>query len=189
MTELPNDRMNELSNAHSNIRTFGHSVISHQGFTLIELLVASLLLGMLVMIMTMLFNSSSIAWRTGTAGVALLGDTRRQLGSFHDIRDEILPGIGSTAKGDARALTYRTVSLWQKNSNQLRTDRAYEAVTYSRGLNEGFFSGTGNLGQQKSFESGQTAGSGLFTVGVRSAGPNGEFGDDDDITTWPDEVF
>lgn len=162
---------------------------SRQGFTLIELLVASLLLGMMVMIMTMLFNSSSIAWRTGTAGVALLGDTRRQLGAFHDIRDEALPGIKSNAKGDARKIEYRTVSVWQKNSSQLRTDRAYDTITFARGLSAGDFQGTGNLGQQKSLEGGRTAGSGLFTVGVRSAGPNGEFGDDDDITTWPDEVF
>lgn len=160
-----------------------------RGFTLIELLVASLLLGILVVIMTMLFNSSSIAWRTGTAGVALLGDMRRQLGSFHDIRDEVLPGVGSTAKGDARPIAYRTVSLWQKNSSQLRTDRAYEQITFARGLSASDFQGTGNLGQQKSLEGGQTAGSGLFTVGVRSAGPDGEFGTDDDITTWPDEVF
>ena len=160
-----------------------------RGFTLIELLVASLLLGILVVIMTMLFNSSSIAWRTGTAGVALLGDMRRQLGSFHDIRDEVLPGVGSTAKGDARPIAYRTVSLWQKNSSQLRTDRAYEQITFARGLSASDFQGTGNLGQLKTLESGQTAGSGLFTVGVRSAGPDGEFGTDDDITTWPDEVF
>lgn len=161
-----------------------------KGFTLIELLVASLLLGILVVVMTMLFNSSAIAWRTGTAGVALLGDTRRQLGAFHDIRDEILPGVGdATAKGDARPLTYRTVSLWQKNSDQLRTDRAYETVVFARGLSASDFKGTGNLGQQKTLESGQTAGSGLFTVGVRSAGPDGDFGTDDDITTWPDEVF
>ena len=40
------------------------------GFTLVEVLVASLLLGMLVVILTMVFNQSSIAWRTGKASVA-----------------------------------------------------------------------------------------------------------------------
>ena len=49
------------------------------GFTLIEMLVASLLLGMLVTILTMVFNSSSIAWRTGKAGVSQLSLMRRQL--------------------------------------------------------------------------------------------------------------
>ena len=163
-----------------------------RGFTLIELLVAALLLGILVAILTMLFNSSAIAWRTGTAGVALLGDTRRQLGTFHDIRDEALPGVGdgkSAKYGSARSLQNRTVSLWQKNSSSLRTDRAFDSIQFGSGLGKGDFSGTGNLGQPKSLDGGQTAGSGLFTVGVRSAGPDGEFGTDDDITTWPDEVF
>ena len=48
-----------------------------KGFTIIELLVASLLLGLLVTILTMVFNQSSIAWRIGTAGVSdldALGD-------------------------------------------------------------------------------------------------------------------
>ena len=47
-----------------------------KGFTILELLVASLLLGMLVTILTMIFNQSSIAWRTGTAVVEDLGDVR-----------------------------------------------------------------------------------------------------------------
>ena len=45
-----------------------------RGFTILELLVASLLLGMLVTILTMIFNQSSIAWRTGVAGVADLDE-------------------------------------------------------------------------------------------------------------------
>lgn len=159
-----------------------------KGFTLIELLVASLLLGMLVSVLTMLFNSSSIAWRTGTAGVALLGDTRRQLGAFHDIRDEILPGVGdSSGSGESRSINYRTVSLWQRNSDQLRTGRAYDTVVW--GSAPSFSLGNAKSGAPCSLTGGQQKGGSLFTVGVRSAGPNGEFGDEDDITTWPDEVF
>ena len=48
-----------------------------KGFTILELLVASLLLGMLMTILTMIFNQSSIAWRTGVAGVADLVDKTR----------------------------------------------------------------------------------------------------------------
>ena len=40
-----------------------------RGFTILEMLVASLLLGMMVTVLTMIFNQSSIAWRTGIAGV------------------------------------------------------------------------------------------------------------------------
>ena len=45
-----------------------------KGFTLLEVLVASLLMGMLVTILTMIFNQSSIAWRTGRASVADLAE-------------------------------------------------------------------------------------------------------------------
>ena len=40
-----------------------------RGFTILELLVAALLLGMLVTVLTMIVNQSSIAWRTGVAGL------------------------------------------------------------------------------------------------------------------------
>ena len=164
-----------------------------KGFTILELLVASLLLSMLVTMLTMIFNQSSMAWNTGVASVGDLETVRKKMGGYHDVADDILPGIGQTGVrniGDSgRKIEYRTVSVWQKNSSQLRTDRAYDVITFARGLSASDFQGTGNLGQQKSLEGGQTAGSGLFTVGVRSAGPNGTFGDDDDITTWPDEVF
>ena len=57
-----------------------------RGFTILELLVASLLLGMLVTILTMIFNQSSIAWRTGVAGVADLDDARANMA---ELRDEL----------------------------------------------------------------------------------------------------
>lgn len=161
-----------------------------RGFTLIEMLVATLLLGMLVTVLTMVFNSSSVAWRTGTAGVALLKDTRRQLGSFHDIRDEILPGLTDrNAKGTSRGLNYRTVSLWQKRSDSLRTDRAWDEVSAYDGVSAPFTMTDAAKGSQRPLQGGQTTGGSLFTVGVRSAGPNREYGDEDDITTWPSDVF
>lgn len=157
-----------------------------RGFTLIELMVASLLLSMLVTILTMLFNQSSIAWRTGVAGVAKLDRTRRQLGIFHDVRDSALPGLGQgNAYGDSRSVGYRTVSVFQKNSNKPRTDRAYDQINW------GIAPRISNAGDRstKDLNGGEMVGSALFTVGVRSWGPNGKEGDEDDITTWPDEVF
>ena len=166
-----------------------------RGFTLIELLVASLLLGILVTTLTMLFNSSSIAWRTGTAGVAKLQTVRRALGETHEIRDEVLPGLGDTsasASGAGRTIQYRTVSILsdEGTSVQLRSDtsnRAYKEVVWDDAPN--FSVSDAKNGGSKSISGGQTVGSGLFTVGVRSAGPDGDFGTEDDITTWPDEVF
>ena len=164
-----------------------------KGFTLIELLVASLLLGILVTALTMLFNSSSIAWRTGTAGVAKLQLVRRQLGVAHEIRDEALPGLGSTsASGNNRSITYRTVSIISDEGGNVAlrsdtSDRAYDTIEWDQAPT--FSLQDAQKGSSKSLSSGQMVGSGLYTVGVRSAGPDKQFGTPDDITTWPDEVY
>ena len=164
-----------------------------KGFTLIELLVASLLLGILVTALTMLFNSSSIAWRTGTAGGAKLQQVRRQLGITHEIRDEALPGLGSTsASGDNRSITYRTVSILSDEGGTvaLRSDtssRAYDSINWDKA--PAFNLQEAKKGSSRTLSGGQMVGSGLYTVGVRSAGPDREFGTADDITTWPDEVY
>ena len=164
-----------------------------RGFTLIELMVASVLLGMLMVVLTMIFNQSSIAWRTGVAGVAELGDTRRALGTFREICDDILPGVKQQnvtgGAGDNRNVDYRTVSLWQKNGDGLRTgQRAYETIG-SWGSAPAIGLSDAMKGTSKGISS---AGSGqnvsLFTVGVRSAGPDRKFGTDDDINTWPEDV-
>ena len=162
-----------------------------RGFTLLELMVASLLLAMLVTALTMIFNQSSIAWRTGVAGVAELGESRRSLGTFREICDDLLPGLGDSnpgaGSGDSRNLNYRTVSVFRKDSDGLRP-RAYEAV----GSWDKAPSISISDARQGAAKSVQGAGSGqsssLFTVGVRSAGPDREFNTSDDITTWPEDV-
>lgn len=152
------------------------------GFTLIELMVASILLGMVVMVLTMLFDSAAIAWRTGTAGVVLLEDARKDLGTIHSDRDSVLPGLGEEdVRGENRSLNYRTVSLWKDGS--LRTDRAFDTTMPAFDLP------SAHKGASIGINGGSTVGGSLFTVGVRSAGPDGEYGTEDDITTWPDEVF
>ena len=163
-----------------------------RGFTLIELMVASVLLGMLMVVLTMIFNQSSIAWRTGVTGVAELGDTRRALGAFREISDEILPGVGDKkvtgGNSDNRNINYRTVSLWQKNGTGLRTgQRAYDMVSW--GFAPSITLADAMKGASKGISSagaGQSAS--LFTVGVRSAGPDRKFDTDDDFTTWPENV-
>ena len=172
-----------------------------KGFTLIELLVASVLLGMLATILTMIFNQSSIAWRTGVSSVANLGNSRAALGTFHDIRDELLPGLGdrnpSTGVADTRTVRYRTVSLWDKGQpNRLRgrNQRAFNfdnpAITWGKarafGMNDAQTaaandplsgSDTRNPNEKRN-----------YSVGVRSLGPDGKPDTADDISTWPEEI-
>ena len=168
-----------------------------KGFTILELLVASLLLGMLVTILTMMFNQSSIAWRTGTAGVANLNATRRALGTFHDIRDDALPGLGdqsvSAGNSDNRTVKFRTMPLWDPNvgENKLRTRRAFsiESSSMQWGTAPSFTINDAMTAAKKSIAGVGTGNdSSLYTVGVRSAGPNRQYGDEDDITTWPEDI-
>ena len=60
-----------------------------KGFTILELLVASLRLGMLVTILTMMFNQSSIAWRTGVAGLLDMDEVRDNVAAVRDEADSI----------------------------------------------------------------------------------------------------
>lgn len=170
---------------------------SRSGFTLLEMLVASLLLGMLVTILTMVFNSSSIAWRTGKAGVAQLSLLRRQLSYSQHRADGLLPRIDVA---DQNKIGF-VVSPWcteAKNHGQYLRKRAVQDVSSADlGFSKPSFNnlesdgtsfsvtpwqqltglGTLKLGSAKS-----------FTVGVLSYGPDGKPDTEDDISTWPDKV-
>ena len=162
------------------------------GFTLIEMLVASLLLGMLVTILTMVFNSSSIAWRTGKAGVSQLSLMRRQLSLAQNRADNLLPRIDIEKK----SLVGLVAGAWHADG----TVRA-RAVSYYK--EDGFFqkpnfdsyrSDDASLNtappwqQLNNLGSVRYGSSHAYTVGVLSYGPDGKIDTDDDISTWPDEV-
>lgn len=94
-----------------------------RGFTIIELLVASMLLGMLVTILTMIFNQSSIAWRIGMNSVSDLGDARYTIGVVRDISDNAFVYDGSG---------YRSIGPWSRDG-QLRNRACCK--TQGSGLN------------------------------------------------------
>ena len=154
-----------------------------KGFTILELLVASLLLGMLVTILTMIFNQSSIAWRTGVAGVADLDEVRDNIAEVREEADNMF------VHGDS---AYRITGLWQ-NDGSLRTRACSYGnttgadkivlLTKVKGDTKGSDIETISVGSGsggRSFKS--------YTVGVTSWGPDGEADTYDDITTWPDEI-
>jgi len=169
---------------------------TRRGFTILELLVASLLLSMLVTILTMLFNQSSVAWTAGLSSVTDLSDERMSLGVYHDVEDDLLPGITQKnvqgGNSDNRDLQYRTVSLWKKGAdNQLRkNERAFDLVQWGsastqltdikKALN-GAAETSGASAQRYNREGG-------VIVGVWSAGPDGKWDSPDDINTFPEEI-
>ncbi len=159
-----------------------------RAFTILELLVASLLLGMLVSILTMLFNQSSISWRTGVAGVADLDLVRNNIA---EVREEADNAYIWNDK------VHRIVGLWDDNG-ALRS-RAWDVdaeegkapgadILSSRGgnlRNDATLSDIDNvaIGSGASGRSMRT-----YTINVKSAGPNKAFNDYDDVWSYPDEI-
>ena len=133
-----------------------------RGFTIIELLVASLLLGLLMTILTMIFNQSSIAWRTGMAGISDLDEVRAKTAIVRDQADSAYVWKGTI---------YGLQSLWNEN-DALNTraiatmgKNAYFSVSDAEeGANK---SPSVNVGSDSSGESFNT-----YLVNVESAGPD-----------------
>ena len=150
------------------------------GFTLIEMLVASLLLGMLVTILTMVFNSSSIAWRTGKAGVSQLSLMRRQLSLAQNRADNLLPRIDTQSK----SVVGLVAGAWHADGTvRARAVSRYQGDGFDASLNTAPpWQQLNNLGSLR------YGSSHAYTVGVLSYGPDGKIDTDDDISTWPDEV-
>ena len=178
-----------------------------RGFTVLELLVASLLLAMLVTMLTMIFNQASIAWTTGLASVNNLGKERMGLGAYHEIEDDLLPGVAQknakTGSSDNRQLQYRTVSLWRKGQeNALRQgERAFDVVNWGdvqtrltsiddakNGASVNSSEGSSAAQNMGAITSGGGASAGGVIVGVWSAGPDRKWGTEDDINTFPEEI-
>ena len=151
-----------------------------RGFTLLEVLVAALLLGMLVTILTMVFNQSSVAWRTGTAGVADLDEKRQNIATWHTEADAAIPRVNGTQK-------YRIVSPWdeggkvrKRSVEKTATQNLPGGVDFDRPQTWQGISVPGS-GKSRKFSS--------FVVGVTSAGPDRDFNKGaDNITTWPKDI-
>ena len=167
----------------------------NKGFTIIELLVASLLLGMLVTILTMVFNQSSIAWRTGTAGVADLDDIRDNVAELREEADNAF-----IAKVGGSYQIFRHVGLWDsrgklrdracdapqsdvlsEGSGKLRANILRNELSVSETTKpENFLPfNVGNAGNPRDVKN--------YTVNVMSAGPDKTFDTWDDIWSWPDD--
>ena len=168
-----------------------------KGFTIIELLTASLLLAMLVTVLTMLFNQSSIAWRTGEAGIADLDDVRDNMAEIREEADNAF-----VCNGEVRRLT----GLWaedgslfdracdapgsvpnSESSGRLKANilEKYRGSLTQKGASRQLWSSAQNMvsvGQQGAVGSKKN-----YTVNVKSAGPDREFNTWDEIWSWPDD--
>ena len=163
-------------------------VESKRGFTLIEILVASLLLGMLMTILTMVFNSSAIAWRTGRASNAMMSKTRRQLSYSQYLADNALPRVNTAQKSS----TGRILGAWD-SENKLR-QRSVDILSSGKfPFNLPNWDSQESAGQSvpqpwqqvRSIQSLRADGGNTYVVGVLSWGPDGKENTVDDINTMP----
>lgn len=159
--------------------------MKRNGFTLIEVLVASLLLSMLVTILTMVFNQSSIAWRTGRANVSEMDKMRRVISVAQRQADNMLPGIDATT----RSTVGLVVGAWKNSAWDGQTGlrkRGVERLSSTK-LSGGNFERPEDAWQEPPLGlSNLTLGDlKSYVVGVKSWGPDGEQDTEDDISSWP----
>ena len=157
-----------------------------RGFTVLELLVASLLLGMLVTMLTMIFNQSSIAWRTGMAGTVDMDQVRENIAEVREEADNAFVWGNRL---------YRHTGLWQENgsfrnracSAPDQTDQADTRPVYL----ENKISNLSNLEPRDFTEfsvgSGNAKAAKTYTVNVMSGGPNNDIEDYKAIWSTPDD--
>ena len=176
---------------------------SCSGFTLLEVLVASILLGMLVTILTMVFNSSSIAWRTGKASVAEMDDVRKAISGAGLAADNAVPRVDTQNPQEWGYL----VSPW--NTDGTMRKRGVEKMSSSKIAKEVWDSFSldseikspgkdvkpntwvrkNGIQLWATLEPGRIGlgrGVASYVVGVMSLGPDGKENTSDDISTWPD---
>ena len=161
--------------------------MQRKGFTILELLVASLLLGMLVTILTMIFNQSSIAWRTGMAGVADLSVVRENIAEVREEADNAYIWNDEL---------HRILGVWDDEGN-LR-ERAWDVGNEQGGnaANASFLMAKGGSFSSRKLQDfkavnvnaiNSSGSAKTYTVNVKSAGPDREFNTYDDIWSYPDE--
>lgn len=160
-----------------------------RGFTILELLVASLLLSMLVTILTMLFNQSSIAWRTGVASVSDLDQVRDNIAEVREEADNAYIWNNEV---------HRIVGLWDDETGALRT-RAWDVEGESKSINQAQLlkARGGSLRNNSTLRdfsviavgNGDSSGSvKTYLINVKSNGPDREPDTWDDIWSFPDEI-
>ena len=153
-----------------------------RGFTILELLVASLLLGMLMTFLTMIFSQSSIAWRTGLAGVAELDAVREGIAEVRYKSDNIY---------DWNDTAYEIKSVFDENGEVNTTD-GRAIGTFSSAANDRWTPTWSSNLEKGGYEASQlwspsVSGGKNYLVNVRSLGPDRTQDTYDDIGSIPDD--
>lgn len=172
-----------------------------KGFTILELLVASLLLGMLMTILTMIFSQSSIAWRVGTGTLVDLDKTRSAVAKVRIDADNAYLWEGAGDGGylgilsvwrenggsGAGKLRSRTISTLDASSTQYEKISSLNVSVRDEPGKAGSTSSDWSVSLSGSASGGSSAGAKNYTVNVQSWGPDGKEMTYDDIRSSPDD--
>ena len=156
-----------------------------KAFTLIEVMVATLLMVMLVTILSMIFNQSSIAWSVGLAAVTGLDTAREDISTYaRESEQAIVSDDGSRV--------FLLTSVFDDESGGLKTDDGRTLSMTMDKLNASPNDLSDPIASRTYAVTGSgTAGHDTFIVGVHSYGPDRKTGGDyswDDISTLPEEI-
>ena len=163
---------------------------SEKGFTLLEILVASMLLAMLITILTMVFNSSSIAWSTGKASVTEMDDVRLKMSAASQVADNAMPGVKADNKNSWGFL----VGPWNANgglrqralAGNMQGENVLTLPQLSSDKGSWVYKDDRLCAVLSSLSVQNTGKAKDYVVGVWSLGPDGKANSGDDISTWPD---
>lgn len=141
------------------------------GFTLLEILVAVMLLGLLATFLIMFFRQSMIARSVGEAAVADSDRQRREIARAAQLASETIPMADE--KNGPKSL--RVLSAWDAEG-KIRSTRPLAKTDTP--LPE-----AGGACRKVPLSPTAASSGELVTVVVTSAGPDGRWGTDDDLTT------
>ena len=142
-----------------------------RGFTLLEMLAASVLLGLLVTLLLSLFNQGEIAWTVGETTAVETGRQERSL--VRAARD----GADAVFVKGPTPTAVRLLSAWGANGD-VRTSRPFVRV-------EADLPEAGRAVRSIALEAAGGRSAERVEVIVTSAGPDGQWGTEDDLTTAP----
>ncbi len=155
-----------------------------------------MLLAMLITILTMVFNSSSIAWSTGKASVAEMDEVRRKMSVASIAADNAVPGV----EVDNRRTWGYLVGPWDSKGGLRRRaivndmssvvgQKVLELPNLDSGEGTWMYKKDNKKDLWATLNPGSVQISGKaksYSVGVWSLGPDGKENSGDDISTWPD---
>jgi len=150
-----------------------------RGFTILELLIASILLGMLMTILTMIFTQSSVAWRLGASSVMNLNEYRNRKGYYNE-KSDVTFVYGERV---CEILSPFDDGLSGGRTSSLRTDRPLK-MSGEDVFRDAAEHGCGTV---SSLSADASVKSDAYTVNVMSGGPNNDVMDWEAIWSYPDD--